>query len=408
MVVERISCDVQKYAWGKIGSQSTVAKLAQNSCANFSLESDSPYAELWMGTHPKSPASLWKTGQKLSELISQNARSELGDKIVSTFGESVPFLLKVLSVNRALSIQAHPDKPAAEILHKKDPAHYPDDNHKPEMCIALTDFTGLCGFRPAAETAGFTSTVPELTSLIGVEAAQDLRDSAKSGDSATYAKSLKNAFANLMNADKQRVKAAVESLVARIHASQSPTEHILGDLVLRLNGDFPGDVGIFVIYFLNHMQLKPGEAMFLRANLPHAYLSGDCVEVMACSDNVVRAGLTPKFMDVETLVAMLDYSAAAPESFKFTADWSKDGVSRFNPPVPDFALEQIGAPSGGAVNLPVLDSASITLVTQSEGALTVPTHDIQLAAGAVFYASAGEQVTLQSDAAFAAYRAFVA
>ena len=148
--------------------------------------------------------------------------------------------------------------------------------------------------------------------------------------------------------------------------------------------------------------------MFLRANLPHAYLSGDCVEVMACSDNVVRAGLTPKFMDVETLVAMLDYSPAAPESFKFTAESSRDGVSRFNPSVPDFALEQISAPSGGLVNLPTLDSASITLVTQSEGALTAPTRDIQLAQGAVFYASAGEQVTLQSEAAFSAYRAFVA
>ena len=104
-----------------------------------------------MGTHPKSPASLWKSGKKLAELISENAQIELGDKIVSKFGESLPFLLKVLSVNRALSIQAHPDKAAAEILHKNDPAHYPDANHKPEMCVALTDRVTNDYFSPNAE-----------------------------------------------------------------------------------------------------------------------------------------------------------------------------------------------------------------------------------------------------------------
>ena len=125
-----------------------------------------------MGTHKKAPAHLWNNAQKLSELISANPDGELGPKIISKFGSQLPFLLKILSVDRALSIQAHPNKSAAEILHERDPAHYPDANHKPEMCIALTDFTGLCGFRPAEETAKFTNCVPELTHLIGHETAQ--------------------------------------------------------------------------------------------------------------------------------------------------------------------------------------------------------------------------------------------
>ena len=169
------------------------------------------------------------------------------------------------------------------------------------MCIALTNFTGMCGFRPPNQTASFINKVPELRALIGQQTAQKLQNAARSPNPEEYPEILKEAFGNLMRSDKEDVKAKVTSLVARIQGKnygappgEASSEELLGELVLRLNKDFPGDVGIFVLYFLNHVTLKPGEAMFLRANLPHAYLSGDCIECMACSDNVVRAGLTPK------------------------------------------------------------------------------------------------------------------
>ena len=169
------------------------------------------------------------------------------------------------------------------------------------MCIALTDFTGMCGFRPPNETANFVRIIPELVALIGHQTAENLQTAARSTDKSEYPKVLKEAFGNLMRSEKSDVQAKVSALVSRIKTKkeskicgEATPDDLLGDLVLTLNKDFPGDVGIFVIYFLNHVTLKPGEAMFLRANLPHAYLSGNCVECMACSDNVVRAGLTPK------------------------------------------------------------------------------------------------------------------
>lgn len=214
-----------------------------------------------MGTHPKAPAVTWTDGKKLSQLIKDNSTAELGEKIIKKFGNELPFLLKILSVNRALSIQAHPDKSNAEVLHARDPLHYPDANHKPEMCIALTNFTGLCGFRLAEETAQFTLSVPELTAIIGTDTAQKLREAAQTKSKETYQRVLKESFAKLMNSSKDQIKSGVATLVARIQTAKKAAQnvdHILGDLVLTLNEDFPGDVGIFVIYFLNHVNLKVG------------------------------------------------------------------------------------------------------------------------------------------------------
>lgn len=106
----------------------------------------------------------------------------------------------------------------------------------------------------------------------------------------------------------------------------------------RLNADFPGDVGCLCLFFLNVVRLEAGEAIFLSANEPHAYLDGNCIECMACSDNVIRAGLTPKFKDVEQLLAMLNY-AGAPIATKYFRPERRDAYTEvFRPPVPDFAV----------------------------------------------------------------------
>merc|ERR1711970_69005 len=294
---------------------------------------------------------------------------------------------------------AHPSKKHAEELHARDPAHYPDGNHKPEMCVALTKFTGLCGFRPQHETCAFVNAIPELAALLG--------DAKLDVDGDVYPGELKKAFSALMNTEKSVITEAVNSFVSRVQAdSSADTEtKYLKSLLLTLNEKYAGDVGLFNIYFLNHVNLEPGEAMFLRANLPHAYLSGDCVECMACSDNVVRAGLTPKFMDVSTLCDMLDYAPNTADGFKFTAESELNGVKTFNPDVPDFALQEIKLSSGNTTLAPV-DSASITIVTAGTGTMTGASN-IDLSAGVVVYMSAGERVELTIESNLTAYRAFV-
>jgi len=145
---------IQKYHWGRKGTSSSVAKLAFSN--GIQISEDENYAELWMGTHPNGPSYVKSTLKPLSQFIEESS-PVLGAKILENFGPKLPFLLKVLSVGKALSIQAHPNKQLAKELHANRPDLYKDDNHKPEMAIALTEFEMLCGFRRISEILQFTA-----------------------------------------------------------------------------------------------------------------------------------------------------------------------------------------------------------------------------------------------------------
>lgn len=153
-----------------------------------------------------------------------------------------------------------------------------DDNHKPEMAIALTPFEGLCGFRTMEEIAGFLKTIPELRECVGIAACDSLISTVTAGAPEPKMKEeLKTCFSALMRCDNGTVATQLESLVSRLENESAPTP--IQSLLLRLNKQYPGgDVGCFCIFFLNVVKMKPGEAIFLGANEPHAYLFGDCVE----------------------------------------------------------------------------------------------------------------------------------
>lgn len=235
-----------------------------------------------MGTHPSLPSKDVKSGQSLLEIV-QNDKTLLNPAIASKFGNKLPFLFKVLSINKALSIQAHPNKKLAEQLHAKDSKNYPDDNHKPEMTIAVTPFDGLCGFRPLAELAHFLKNVPALRELVGDATASDFEKVVDGGDEGKFKKALQSAFTALMKNDKTAVEGAAKKLVSAAESEgdsfaagggPSNSGKQLADLVVRLNKEFPGDIGLFVLFFCNYVQLEVGEAMFLKADDIHAYLSG--------------------------------------------------------------------------------------------------------------------------------------
>ncbi|XP_024413204.2 mannose-6-phosphate isomerase isoform X2 [Desmodus rotundus] len=399
-----LSCVVQQYAWGKMGSTSEVARLLASSDPLARISEDQPYAELWMGAHPRGDAKILdnRISQKtLGQWIAEN-QDCLGSKVKDTFNGKLPFLFKVLSVGTALSIQAHPHKELAEKLHLQAPQHYPDANHKPEMAIALTSFQGLCGFRPVEEIVTFLTKVPEFQFLIGDDATAQLQQSL-SQDSQAVAAALRSCFSHLMKNEKKVVVEQLNLLVKRISqqvAAGNNVEDVCGELLLQLHQQYPGDIGCFAIYFLNLLILKPGEAMFLEANVPHAYLEGDCVECMACSDNTVRAGLTPKFIDVPTLCDMLSYTPSPSKDRLFTPARSQEDpcVSLYDPPVPDFTVMKIEVP-GSVPEYKVLavDSASILLVVQGTVAASTPTAQavIPLQRGRVLFIGANESVSLK-------------
>lgn len=242
-----------------------------------------------MGTHPSLPSKDVETQRTLLDLVQDN-QALMSPEISEKYDGKLPFLFKVLSIRKALSIQAHPNKKLAGQLHAKDPKNYPDDNHKPEMTIAITPFEGLCGFRPLKEIAHFLSTVPSLRDLIGESSAKDFETavsgremSGSENDIASNKQALQAAFSTLMKTEKSAIGPAAAELVA---AAEKEGEKFAGgggpsnggqelaDLVVRLNGQFPGDIGLFVLFFLNYVKLGVGEAMFLKADDIHAYLSG--------------------------------------------------------------------------------------------------------------------------------------
>lgn len=242
-----------------------------------------------MGTHPSNPSKDLTTGRTLLDLVQDN-RALMSSAISQRYENKLPFLFKVLSINKALSIQAHPNKKLAEQLHARDGKNYPDDNHKPEMTIAVTPFDGLCGFRPLAEIVHFLQTIPSLRQLVGdAEASQfekTIKGQETSSDSSKTEenkKALQSAFTSLMNSKPEDIQKAAPELIkqakeegSKFAGSGGPSNdgQELADLMIRLDGQFPNDIGLFVSFFLNYVKLEVGEAMFLKADDIHAYLSG--------------------------------------------------------------------------------------------------------------------------------------
>jgi mannose-6-phosphate isomerase len=374
---------VQAYAWGMIGSSSLVAQLASKSS---SIVSTQPYAEYWMGTHPKGESYLLDNNQS---------------SLKSYLKSDLPFLFKVLSVETALSIQAHPNKEHAKILHQQNPKEYPDDNHKPEMAIALTKFECLCAFRPYQEIKEFIQTYEQLQILCG----KDVCEEFAKADSSNEQLLLKKLYSNLMQSSPTIISQCVDAHLKLI-SSTSDSNIELSNLFQRLNKQYPGgDVGLFSIYFFNYIILNPGEAILLKANIPHAYLHGQCIECMACSDNVVRAGLTPKFKDISTLIDMLDYQPLTIEQTKFPGKKISDNTTQFDPrqvsKIDDFIVQEIKG-KNGLIN--AIDQPSLMIIVEGQGAMNK--GKVQFHEAEVFLIEKQTSIDFAATNDLLAYRAY--
>ena len=315
MQVFKIVPTVQQYDWGKVGASSKVAVFAQSAgISDFHVDESKPYAEvrvhcdntfawrltsrkLWMGTHPKSPSLVLASGQTLASYLAKN-QNLIGEKVSQKFATedgNLPFLFKVLAIEKALSIQSHPDKATAEKLHVQQPDIYKgkprpaiirvwefmvdcvDPNHKPEMALAITPFTALCGFLPLANIATYLDKVSELAALVPQAVLDNFRGVVPTTDpNAPQAKqALRDVFSAVMTAPADRFAQQLAKLIERFKSrSVHAEEESVRELVLRLNTQFPNDIGIFCSFLLNYVKLLPGEAIFLSAGEPHAYISG--------------------------------------------------------------------------------------------------------------------------------------
>jgi mannose-6-phosphate isomerase len=353
---------LRHYAWG---SRTAIPELLH-------LEPDGrPIAELWFGAHPEDPSLVPAEGATLDAVIAADPEGLLGTPALEQFGPRLPYLVKVLAADKALSIQVHPTRDQAEEGFAREEAagiprnaperNYPDANHKPELLCALTPFDALCGFRPVAQTLELLADlgVPELSFVVDLLHGAD---------------PLRSAFTALLTHDEP---APIVAAVAR-RAAGAETGPL--HAVRLLAGDFPGDIGVVLSLLLNYVRLEPGEAIYLGAGNVHCYVRGTGVEIMANSDNVLRCGLTPKHIDVPELLRITDFRELADPR-------RPSSHGRFDVPVPDFSLTRIEVdePTG-------LDDAGPCVVLCTSGAVTV--GGVSVASGNGAFVAAGLRTTI--------------
>ncbi|KAF5778711.1 putative mannose-6-phosphate isomerase [Helianthus annuus] len=403
----KLKCSVQNYDWGRIGYDSRVATLFEKNCG-VQIDEKKHYAEFWMGTHVSGP-SVVDAGDgdnvSLKVWIVQNPKV-LGDVVVDKWGVDLPFLLKVLSVGKSLSIQAHPDQELAGFLHKTQPNVYKDANHKPEMALALTEFEALCGFISSEELDVVLETVPEINEVVGNASANQILTVDKHIGELKEERALQSIFTKLMSVDQEVISEALSKLVNRLtHEKEKRRLTSKEELVLKLEKEYPNDVGVLAALLFNHVKLEPGDGLYIAANEPHAYLNGECIECMAASDNVVRAGLTPKYIDVKTLCSMLTYKQGLPEILKGVP--MNQYVRRYTPPFEEFEVDQCVLDQGASVVFPALPGPSVFVVISGEGTMATASREDRVSEGDALFAPAGTEVHVSTDTELQLYRAGV-
>ena len=304
---------VQDYAWG---SRTAIQELM-----GVRDRQETPWAELWMGAHPKAPSSVVTDNEKieLNTLVSRYPKQMLGASTAERFNNTLPFLFKVLAAEHPLSIQAHPDKTQAKAGFEREnklkiPIDAPHRNYrdpwpKPEIICAIEPFMALNGFRPADTIAGFFESFcpAELAAQI-----QHLKEEPN-------ASGIKKMFASLLRMEEKTKQRTIQSAIEKAVKTDSPE----GEWVQKIHEQYPDDIGVLSPLFLTLIQLEPYSAMFLSPGRMHAYLKGVGIELMANSDNVLRGGLTGKHMDIEELMRSVNFEPSPIEILRPVAknDW---------------------------------------------------------------------------------------
>jgi len=302
-----------------------------------------------MGAHPSAPSGTERAGSTLNAVISSDPGRELGPECAARFGGRLPFLLKVLSAAKALSIQVHPSRAQAQAgfladnergLAPDDPGrNYVDDWPKPELLYALTPFEVVAGLRTPADAAG----------ILRALAVDQLRPLASGLAAATSPSALADALAVVLEwPDPPGLVAAVVAACARLASAGSERYAEACAAVVQVAADHPDDLGLVALLLMRHEMLEPGQAVFMPAGGLHAYLRGTGIELLANSDNVVRAGLTGKHIDVPELLALMDPSVSVPV---LSPSVLADGVTWFDTPAPEFRLYLVEL-GGSPVALP--------------------------------------------------------
>ncbi|MEO3756669.1 mannose-6-phosphate isomerase, class I [Mycobacterium sp. B14F4] len=381
---------VRTYAWG---SRTAIAEFTGRPSPTTH-----PEAELWFGAHPGDPAMLnTDDGERsLLEALRDDPEGQLGATVCARFGETLPFLVKVLAADEPLSLQAHPSADqAVEGFERENKLgipvsaptrNYRDRSHKPELIVALGQFEALAGFRPAGRTV----------ELMRALAVTDLDPFVNLLSGQSDADGLRALFTTWITAPQPDldvlVPAVIEGAIQYVCSGRSEFA-AEAKTVLELGERYPGDAGVLASLLLNRITLSPGEGIYLPAGNLHAYLNGVGVEVMANSDNVLRGGLTPKHVDVPELLRVLDFTPATDAVVRPRV--AEDGIeSVYDTPAPEFAVSVLhidGDRIGHEIDAPSRhDGPQILLCTEGSTVVHAKGGTVTLERGSAAWVAADD------------------
>lgn len=390
---------VRNYAWG---SRTTISHALGREPSGL------PEAELWIGAHPSAPSRT--ADGALDQLIASDPEHYLGSLSRKAFGDRLPFLAKLLAADTALSLQVHPTlaqaqagfaaENAAGIAQDAPNRNYKDDNHKPEMFLALTNFQALCGFRPARHSAALFRTLAETSVALSgsrtsplLSRVAGLLEAPESDEPVA----LRAAFEALIGGGSEVAVAVTQAVDAasaleRVLLDSEESAGSVAQTLRELAAMYPADPGVLISLMLNRVSLRPGECLALPAGNVHAYLCGFGVEVMAASDNVLRGGLTPKHIDIPELLDTVDFrSLPVP---RVTPERISVGQELYRPGFAEFQVQQITAAAGaGPVSL-LQHGPLLVLVLEGDIRLNTPQGDLVLGSGQSAIVPAAEAPTI--------------
>ena len=397
--MRRLHGAIRSYAWG---SHTVLAEFTGRPSP-----SDRPEAELWLGAHPADPARVDDAGSGVSllDVISADPLGQLGETNASRFGSRLPFLLKVLAADEPLSLQAHPNLVQARDGFERENLdgvpldspvrNYRDDNHKPELVVALTRFEALAGFRDVRRTVALLRAlgVAELDRCAELLAAR--------ADSS----GVRVLFTQWITGDEHSATLIRDVVEACQRYLSTVLDGAVGDFAaeaqtaLDLGSRYPNDPGVLISLLLNRITLEPGEGLFLAAGNLHAYLRGAAVEVMANSDNVLRGGLTPKHVDVPELLKVLDFRPGSMPVVRADGD-GRDNRRLYRTPETEFELTRLhldksrNCASSSAATL-AAGNPRIVLCTAGSTVLSSECDSLELSAGqSAWFPASDPAVTL--------------
>ena len=370
----RIKGAVQPYDWG---GYSYIRALLGDS-----LRPDKPSAEYWLGTHANAP----------SMTIEESGERELSEKLNALEQPPISFLMKILDVRMMLSIQVHPSIPQAEEGYAREDAAgipltasnrtYKDKNHKPELMFALSRFWMLHGLRSPddllKEFRSRPSCAPLETILINL--------------------GIKGLVSSVLDAGNAQIQSVVDQLLLEIGASGRTFEKSCPEFwIQRWLEDNPGVyTGVLMILLMHVIELQPGEAVYQPAQLLHAYLEGQNIEIMANSDNVLRAGLTSKHIDADELVRIANLQPTNPGDYKVAVRRNDKGIRKFDTPFQDFLLQEIEIPPEAERQL-ISDRHQVLLFFSGERLIvSADMASLDLIPGECCFSCIGNEITFKN------------